>query len=83
MKRLACIAVLGAVLSGTSVAAAQDILFFERPDFNGRRFAATQSVSNLADQGFNDRASSVVVRSGTWQLCSDAYFRGRSLTTRP
>ena len=83
MKSVARFAVLGAVLAGASAAAAQDIQFFEHPDFNGRRFAANQSVSNLADQGFNDRASSVVVRSGTWQLCSDAYFRGRCVTLPP
>jgi hypothetical protein len=83
MKHFARFAVLGAVLAGASAAAAQDILFFEQPDFNGRRFGANQSISNLADQGFNDRASSVVVRQGTWQLCSDAYFRGRCVTLQP
>lgn len=83
MKRLVRYALVGAVLAGAGAAAAQDILFFERPDFAGRRFGATQSISNLADQGFNDRASSVVVRNGTWQLCADAYFRGRCVTLPP
>lgn len=68
-------------LSGT--AAAQGIVFFEQADFNGRRFGADVSVSNMASGGFNDRASSVVIRSGSWQLCTDAYFRGRCVTLNP
>lgn len=73
--------VLALALAGfAGAAAAQDIVFFNGPDFNGRRFTANQSIPNLAEQGFNDRASSVVVNSGTWQLCTEAYFRGRCVT---
>lgn len=74
---------LAALAAWAGLAGAQDILFFEHPDFNGRRFAANYSVANLADLGFNDRASSVVVRRGAWQLCTDAYFRGRCVTLQP
>ena len=69
------------VLAGfAGAAAAQDIVFFNGPDFSGRRFTANTSVQNLADAGFNDRASSVVINSGSWQLCTDSYFRGRCVT---
>lgn len=71
---------LAALAAWAGLAGAQDILFFEQPDFNGRRFGSNYSVNNLADQGFNDRASSIVVRNGAWQLCTDAYFRGRCVT---
>ena len=57
-----------------------EITLFERDGFAGRSFTANQSISNFANIGFNDRASSVIIRSGTWQLCSDAYFRGRCVT---
>ena len=40
-------------------------------------------MSNLNDSGFNDRASSATVRSGRWQLCDDAYFRGSCVTLGP
>ncbi len=33
--------------------------------------------------GFNDKVSSVVVRSGNWQLCSDSGFRGQCITLSP
>ena len=64
----------------TATTAAAELTLFEHDNFNGRRFAVNGSVNNLADAGFNDRASSVVVGSGTWQLCDDAYFRGNCVT---
>ncbi len=74
---------LSGLLFATGASSAQQIIFFEQPDFNGRRFGVNESVSNLSSAGFNDRASSVVVRSGNWQLCTDAYFRGRCVTLNP
>jgi hypothetical protein len=83
MNRKLRMSVLAALTGWAGLAAAQEIQFFEHPDFNGRRFGANNSINNLADQGFNDRASSVVFRAGAWQLCSDAYFRGRCVTLQP
>ena len=80
LVRIACFALLAAT---AGAAGAQQIIFFELPDFNGRRYAVNDSVSNMASGGFNDRASSVVVRTGSWQLCTDAYFRGRCVTLNP
>jgi hypothetical protein len=34
-------------------------------------------------QGFNDRASSVIVRGGWWEACEDARFGGQCVTLRP
>ncbi|MEO8486821.1 MAG: beta/gamma crystallin-related protein [Betaproteobacteria bacterium] len=82
MTRTAQAAFLAAALA-TGAAGAQDILFFEQSDFNGRRFGASSSVSNMSDQGFNDHAQSIVVRSGTWQICTDSFFRGRCVTLNP
>ena len=63
-------------------ASAAEITLWEGPGFRGRSFSASQSVPNFADVGFNDRASSVIVRNGNWQLCSDNYYRGRCVTLR-
>ncbi|MBL0291856.1 MAG: beta/gamma crystallin family protein [Betaproteobacteria bacterium] len=68
----------GLLLAGS--AGASDITFYENDGFNGRRFTATSSVSDFAGFGFNDRASSVTIRSGSWQICTDAFFRGRCVT---
>ena len=66
-----------------ALAAAPDITFYQLNGFQGRAYAANQTISNFADIGFNDRANSVVIRGGAWQLCSDAYFRGRCVTLNP
>ncbi|CAG0957898.1 hypothetical protein BURK1_00553 [Burkholderiales bacterium] len=81
--RLVRAAALLGFLSIAGASAAQDIIFFEYADFNGRRVSASNSVSDLANSGFNDRASSMVVRSGTWQVCTESYFRGRCVTLNP
>jgi hypothetical protein len=64
-------------------ALAQEIRFFELDNFAGRSFATGASVQNLDFAGFNDRASSAQVRGGSWQVCTDAYFRGRCVTLQP
>src|SRR5664279_2325112 len=70
------------VVAQASVASAQ-ITLYENDNFNGRNYRASYSVPNLDDTGFNDKASSVTVRSGRWQLCADAYFRGTCVTLGP
>lgn len=62
---------------------AQEIVLFERTDFNGQRYGTSVAVQNLQQSGFNDRAESIVIRGGTWQVCTDAYFRGRCVTLDP
>jgi hypothetical protein len=74
--RIAAAAALGAFAS----VAAADITLYDRTKFRGRTFSALQSVPDLAHMGFNDRASSVVIKGGTWQLCTEAYFRGHCAT---
>lgn len=70
-------------LAAALPAAGADIVLYEHDSFGGRSFVADQSIPNFANVGFNDRAASVIIRNGTWQLCSDAYFRGRCVTLGP
>lgn len=72
---------IGLCWLATSVSATELILF-EHDNFNGRRFPIQGLVQNLANEGFNDKTSSVVVSGGVWQLCDDAYFRGKCITLR-
>lgn len=53
------------------------VLFSER-GFRGRSVSVSGSESYLA--AFNDRAQSVQVFGGAWQLCEDSEFRGRCVT---
>jgi hypothetical protein len=74
MKRLLAAA---AVLATFAQAAfAGEITLFTDRDFRGGRVTVERDAYNLADIGFNDRASSLVVRSGVWQLCEHQDFGG-------
>jgi hypothetical protein len=72
-----------ALLASFASASAAELTLFGRENFGGRRLAANDAIPNLANSGFNDRASSVIVRDGVWQLCDDAYFRGACVTLQP
>lgn len=69
--------------AGGVAAGAAAIELYEHDDFAGRVFRAGGAVANLQPEGFNDLASSVQVRSGRWELCSDAEYRGRCITLEP
>ena len=56
---------------------AGQVVFYEQEGFQGRSFTADGSVVNFRDAGFNDRASSAVVRGERAEVCDDAGFRGR------
>lgn len=62
---------------------APQITFYENNDFIGRSFTTTQPVTNFGRQGFNDRASSVVVSGGRWEVCEDASYGGRCVVLKP
>lgn len=64
-------------------AATADVRFYERDGFAGRSFATDRPINNLERFGFNDRASSAVIRGGRWQVCEDARFAGRCVVLRP
>ena len=71
------------LLAVGATASAAEMMLYSRDNFTGRRLQATDSIANLANTNFNDRATSVVVRDGAWQLCDDAYYRGRCVTLQP
>ncbi|MEO5701681.1 MAG: beta/gamma crystallin-related protein [Casimicrobiaceae bacterium] len=59
------------------------ITFYEGPDFRGRTFSTYDAIRDFQRYGFNDKAASVVVGDGTWQVCTDAEFRGECVTLNP
>ena len=75
-------ALMVAALAISTQAAAQ-ITFYEREGFDGRSFTAENQIGNFEQYGFNDRASSVVVLRGRWEICEDARFSGRCVVLRP
>lgn len=59
------------------------IQLFGRPGFAGRTITLEADAAALARSNFDDRASSVVVTRGTWELCSEPEFRGDCRTFAP
>ncbi len=60
-----------------------DIELFEHDDFQGRKFSANADVTDLQPKNFNDLASSVMIYSGQWEICTDANFGGRCVVYGP
>jgi uncharacterized protein YcfJ len=57
--------------------------FYENERFQGRTFSTLQPVPDFRRSGFNDRASSVLVRSGRWEACQEARYGGACVVLRP
>jgi uncharacterized protein YcfJ len=81
MNKTMKIAVAAAAMGLASQAFAQ-ITFYEGEGWRGRAYSANTTVRDLSRNGFNDRASSVVVDRGQWEVCSDANFRGQCMVLR-
>jgi uncharacterized protein YcfJ len=74
--------VLGAAAFGLAAQAAAQITFYEGEHFRGRVFSTDKEIRNLQRSGFNDRASSVIVGRGSWEVCEEARFGGRCMVLR-
>ena len=83
---LAMCAALFSVFVSVSVSAsatAGEIIFYEYAGLAGQQMSLRSTTANFESTGFNDRANSLVVRSGTWLVCTDAEFRGYCATFAP
>ncbi|MEJ1961897.1 MAG: beta/gamma crystallin family protein [Gammaproteobacteria bacterium] len=65
-----------------SAQAMAQITLYERDGFRGRAFTSGREVANFERAGFNDRASSVIVQRGRWEVCDDARFHGHCVVLR-
>ena len=77
----AALAFWGALLCAQDADA--QITFYSQEGFQGQTFTANWTVTNFAHVGYNDRAASVIVERGDWQVCDDADFGGRCAVLRP
>lgn len=58
------------------------ITLYEHDGWRGRAYTANGPVRDFSRVGFNDRASSVVVEHGQWEVCDDAGFGGNCMVLR-
>jgi hypothetical protein len=72
VKKLLLLAAAASALA----AQANEVVLYEGANLRGRNVTITRSTPNLGYLGFENRASSLFVISGTWEFCSEPYFRG-------
>ena len=56
---------------------------YGREGFNGRTLHLDENVTDLYTHRFDGQASSLIVQSGTWELCSRENFEGTCRTFEP
>lgn len=56
---------------------------YGRPNFRGRSVRLDDNAPDLYERNFDGRASSAIVREGTWQLCSETGYSGSCLVVGP
>ena len=57
------------------------VVLYEQPNFGGQAVVIERSaVSDLQRVGFNNRAASMLIESGTWMFCTDTGFHGSCYT---
>lgn len=54
-----------------------DAVLFEHAGYDGRVYEVRGDMPDLGQAGFNDRASSIKILRGAWEVCEDADYRGR------
>lgn len=59
------------------------IELYGQPGFGGKSMQLERDAQTLEGTGFNNRASSVIVNEGHWQLCSDSDYGGTCRTFAP
>ena len=79
---IAASALGGALLLAAGLASAQ-ITIYKQPNFTGGERTIRETVPDLQGTGFNDQASSAVVKSGRWELCTQPDFKGDCMVLGP
>lgn len=74
---------LGLLAAAVSAQVSAQLVMYEHDDYRGRSYTAYNQERNLERVNFNDQVSSIVVRGGNWQLCSDSDYRGQCITLNP
>jgi hypothetical protein len=78
---------LHAALAAAAVVTAQpaigQVTFYAREGLVGRAYAVHGAVSNLPASELRDRAGSISVRGGRWQVCTEPWYRGFCVALAP
>lgn len=75
-------AVMGLSALALAATAGAQITFYEGEGFRGRAFTTNRQQRDFQRAGFNDRASSVIVDRGLWEVCENPRFQGKCVFLR-
>ena len=73
---------LAATIAAAGVAQAAEITIYKQPNFGGDQLTLRDGNTSL-NGNFTDQASSAVVRSGRWQVCTQPNFQGDCMELGP
>lgn len=75
MKKIVAITLGLASMAWSGAALAGAVTLYAEPDFRGDRITIRDDVDSLAKiPPWNDRARSVIVHSGVWEICKDKRY---------
>lgn len=80
MKRTAIAAGVAALLAGTAFAA--EIRLYKEAEFRGPSYLINGEVANI-EAGLAGEGSSMVVKGGFWEVCTEDHFRGSCYVIAP
>lgn len=76
MKRTAIAASVAALLLGTAAqAGSTEIIIYKQPEFRGQSYLINGEVANI-EQGLAGQGSSMIVKGGFWEVCTQHHFQG-------
>jgi hypothetical protein len=66
-----------ALCAVSSAAQCTEAIVFEHQSFEGRRLVVHDATPALDRAELNDRAQSILIREGVWDVCTEAQYRGQ------
>ena len=74
---------IAALAATAAIPAAAQVTLYGQEDFHGRSVTIQDRTFNLDRAGFGGRASSAIVQSGRYEVCTQPRFEGRCVVLRP
>ena len=76
MKRTILAAATALLFAGAAQAAVTEFVIYKQENFKGASQTVKGEVNNL-EGGFAREGSSLIVRGGNWEVCTEHHFKGR------
>ena len=76
LSRLMFALLLLALTSFAWERASAQVVLFEGPDFKGAKISIGAAEPDVGNSDFRDRARSLIVRGGVWEICQEVNFGG-------